>query len=53
MSDMNYFTECPACKTHRVDKMWMPELSGYEGDVAKCSKCKTKFLIITVLRKTK
>ena len=51
MSDMTYFDRCPACKAEVTDKMDMPELSGYEGEIVKCSKCKTKFLIITVLKK--
>jgi len=51
MSDIWYFDECPACKAEITDEMGMPELSGYEGDVARCSKCKAKFLIITILKK--
>ena len=43
MSDIYYFPECHKCGFETND--WPPELSGYEGDTATCSKCKTVFKI--------
>ena len=53
MSDIYWFDECPECKAKVTDQMAMPELSGYEGDILHCSKCKATFIVYMSLYKLK
>ena len=49
MTDIHWFSQCPKCGAERFDLTGMPQLGGYEGDVVVCSKCKSKFRILTTL----
>ncbi len=53
MSEIYYWEKCPKCKAENAGYIGYPELGGYVGDQATCSKCKTIFKIVIELKEIK